>query len=67
MVIFLHRFGDTGRGWTETFAGIRRSYINYICPLVCLMPVTLNINMAIPSWFNIIGVYPDSQEDESEI
>ncbi|XP_055149026.1 acyl-protein thioesterase 1-like [Symphalangus syndactylus] len=30
-------------------------------------PVTLNMNMAIPSWFDIIGLSPDSQEDESGI
>ena len=31
------------------------------------MPVTLNMNMAMPSWFDIIGLSPDSQEDESGI
>nr|XP_055204732.1 acyl-protein thioesterase 1 isoform X11 [Gorilla gorilla gorilla] len=30
-------------------------------------PVTLNMNMAMPSWFDIIGLSPDSQEDESGI
>ncbi|ERE90510.1 acyl-protein thioesterase 1-like protein [Cricetulus griseus] len=31
------------------------------------MPVTLNMNMAMPSWFDIIGLSPDSHEDESGI
>ncbi|XP_059957004.1 acyl-protein thioesterase 1-like isoform X2 [Mesoplodon densirostris] len=31
------------------------------------MPVTLNMNIAIPSWFDIIGLSPDSQEDETGI
>ncbi|XP_028612097.1 acyl-protein thioesterase 1-like isoform X2 [Grammomys surdaster] len=31
------------------------------------MPVTLNMNMAMPSWFGIIRLSPDSQEDESGI
>nr|XP_031297484.1 acyl-protein thioesterase 1 [Camelus dromedarius] len=31
------------------------------------MPVTLNMNMAMPSWFDIIGLSPDSQEDEPGI
>uniref|UniRef100_A0A2K5JTR2 Acyl-protein thioesterase 1 n=1 Tax=Colobus angolensis palliatus TaxID=336983 RepID=A0A2K5JTR2_COLAP len=30
-------------------------------------PVTLNMNMAMPSWFGIIGLSPDSQGDESGI
>ncbi|XP_063143260.1 acyl-protein thioesterase 1 isoform X7 [Rattus norvegicus] len=31
------------------------------------MPVTLNMSMMMPSWFDIIGLSPDSQEDESGI
>ncbi|XP_052572898.1 acyl-protein thioesterase 1 isoform X2 [Peromyscus californicus insignis] len=54
-------------GWAEAFAGIRSSHIKYICPHAPIMPVTLNMNMAMPSWFDIIGLSPDSQEDESGI
>ncbi|TKC34658.1 hypothetical protein EI555_013613, partial [Monodon monoceros] len=32
-----------------------------------VMPVTLNMNMAMPSWFDIIGLSPDSQEDETGV
>ncbi|XP_053104703.1 acyl-protein thioesterase 1 isoform X2 [Hemicordylus capensis] len=32
-----------------------------------VMPVSLNMNMAMPSWFDIIGLAPDSQEDEEGI
>ncbi|XP_009864228.1 PREDICTED: acyl-protein thioesterase 1 isoform X1 [Apaloderma vittatum] len=32
-----------------------------------VMPVSLNMNMAMPSWFDIIGLSPDSQEDEAGI
>lgn len=28
------------------------------------MPVTLTVTMAMPSWFNIIGLSPDSKEGE---
>ncbi|KAM7175891.1 acyl-protein thioesterase 1 isoform 4-T5 [Macrochelys suwanniensis] len=31
------------------------------------MPVSLNMNMAMPSWFDIIGLSPDAQEDEAGI
>uniref|UniRef100_A0A8C0DLM9 Acyl-protein thioesterase 1 n=1 Tax=Balaenoptera musculus TaxID=9771 RepID=A0A8C0DLM9_BALMU len=51
VVIFLHGLGDTGHGWAEAFAGIRSSHIKYICPHA----------------FDIIGLSPDSQEDETGI
>ncbi|XP_012644731.1 acyl-protein thioesterase 1 isoform X1 [Microcebus murinus] len=66
-VIFLHGLGDTGHGWAEAFAGIRSSHIKYICPHAPVRPVTLNMNMAMPTWFDIIGLSPDSQEDEPGI
>uniref|UniRef100_A0A286XS83 Acyl-protein thioesterase 1 n=1 Tax=Cavia porcellus TaxID=10141 RepID=A0A286XS83_CAVPO len=66
-VIFLHGLGDTGHGWAEAFAGIRSSHIKYICPHAPVMPVTLNMNMAMPSWFDIIGLSPDAHEDEPGI
>uniref|UniRef100_A0A667IEQ0 Acyl-protein thioesterase 1 n=1 Tax=Lynx canadensis TaxID=61383 RepID=A0A667IEQ0_LYNCA len=50
-VIFLHGLGDTGHGWAEAFAGIRSSHIKYICPHA----------------FDIIGLSPESQEDEPGI
>ncbi|XP_006871913.1 PREDICTED: acyl-protein thioesterase 1 isoform X2 [Chrysochloris asiatica] len=50
-VIFLHGLGDTGHGWAEAFAGIKSSHIKYICPHA----------------FDIIGLSPDSQEDENGI
>ncbi|KAL6086928.1 hypothetical protein STEG23_029863, partial [Scotinomys teguina] len=48
-VIFLHGLGDTGHGWAEVFADIRSSHIKYICPHAPIMPVTLNMNVAMPS------------------
>uniref|UniRef100_A0A8C5KQT8 Acyl-protein thioesterase 1 n=1 Tax=Jaculus jaculus TaxID=51337 RepID=A0A8C5KQT8_JACJA len=67
VVIFLHGLADTGHGWAEAFAGIRSSHIKYTCLHAPVMPVTLNMNKAMPSWFDTIGLSPDSQEDESGI
>ncbi|XP_039610450.1 acyl-protein thioesterase 1 isoform X2 [Polypterus senegalus] len=66
-VIFLHGLGDTGHGWAEAFAGIRAPHVKYICPHAPIMPVSLNMNMAMPSWFDIIGLSPDAEEDDSGI
>ncbi|TRZ04167.1 hypothetical protein DNTS_000396 [Danionella cerebrum] len=32
-----------------------------------IMPVTLNMNMAMPSWFDIIGLHPSAEEDVTGI
>ncbi|XP_062040697.1 acyl-protein thioesterase 1-like [Lepus europaeus] len=67
VVIFLHGLGDTGHGWAEGFAGITSSHTKCISLHAPIIPITLNINMAMPSWFDNIGLSPDSQEDESGI
>ncbi|XP_027755248.1 acyl-protein thioesterase 1 isoform X6 [Empidonax traillii] len=66
-VIFLHGLGDTGHGWSEALAGIKSPHVKYICPHAPVMPVSLNMNMSMPSWFDITGLSPDSQEDEAGI
>ncbi|XP_030635913.1 acyl-protein thioesterase 1 isoform X2 [Chanos chanos] len=66
-VIFLHGLGDTGHGWAEAMAGIRTPHVKYICPHAPVMPVSLNMNMAMPSWFDIIGLSPEAEEDETGI
>uniref|UniRef100_A0AAY3ZZX0 Acyl-protein thioesterase 1 n=1 Tax=Denticeps clupeoides TaxID=299321 RepID=A0AAY3ZZX0_9TELE len=66
-VIFLHGLGDTGHGWAEALAGIRTPHVKYICPHAPVMPVSLNMNMHMPSWFNIVGLSPDAAEDEPGI
>lgn len=66
-VIFLHGLGDTGHGWAQALAAIRAPHVKYICPHAPVMPVSLNMNMAMPSWFDIISLHPDAEEDESGI
>lgn len=66
-VIFLHGLGDSGHGWAEAFTGIRIPHVKYICPHAPNMPVTLNMRLSMPSWFDIYGLNPDADEDESGI
>nr|XP_057915820.1 acyl-protein thioesterase 1 isoform X1 [Doryrhamphus excisus] len=66
-VIFLHGLGDTGHGWAEAFAGIRIPHVKYICPHAPNMPVSLNMRMSMPSWFDIYGLSPEAEEDEAGI
>ncbi|XP_062040623.1 acyl-protein thioesterase 1-like [Lepus europaeus] len=64
VVIFLHGLGDTGNGWAEAFAGVTSSHTKCISLHTLVMPVTLHINVDMPSWFDNIGLRSDSQEDE---
>eukprot|EP00062_Callorhinchus_milii_P020029 gi/632975236/ref/XP_007904114.1/ PREDICTED: acyl-protein thioesterase 1 [Callorhinchus milii] len=66
-VIFLHGLGDTGHGWAETLAGIKSPHVKYICPHAPVTPVTLNMKVPMHSWFDIIGLSPDADEDETGI
>ncbi|XP_069478487.1 acyl-protein thioesterase 2 [Ambystoma mexicanum] len=66
-VIFLHGLGDTGHGWAEALSAIRLPYVKYICPHAPRIPVTLNMKMVMPSWFDLMGLSPDAPEDEAGI
>ncbi|XP_019960214.1 acyl-protein thioesterase 2 [Paralichthys olivaceus] len=66
-VIFLHGLGDTGHGWADSLTGIRLPHVKFICPNAPKIPVTLNMKMTMPAWFDLMGLSPDSPEDESGI
>lgn len=66
-VIFLHGLGDTGVGWSQTFARIRHPHIKYVFPTANAIPVTLNGGIKMPCWFDIKGLDPSSPQDESGI
>lgn len=66
-VIFLHGLGDSGHGWADTLTSIRLPHVKYICPHAPRIPVTLNMRMTMPSWFDLMGLSPDSPEDEAGI
>ncbi|XP_041096713.1 acyl-protein thioesterase 2 [Polyodon spathula] len=64
-VIFLHGLGDNGHGWADSMSSIRLPYVKYICPHAPSIPVTLNMRMMMPSWFDLMGLSPDSPEPGS--
>lgn len=66
-VIFLHGLGDQGQGWMSEFKQRLSKYrkdIDFIFPNAPEQPVTLNMGMRMPSWFDLYGLSPDSNEDE---
>ncbi|XP_077405047.1 acyl-protein thioesterase 2 [Vanacampus margaritifer] len=66
-VIFLHGLGDTGHGWADTLTGIQLPHVKFICPHAPRIPVTLNMKVIMPAWFDLIGLSPETPEDESGI
>uniref|UniRef100_A0A9J2PAV4 palmitoyl-protein hydrolase n=2 Tax=Ascaris TaxID=6251 RepID=A0A9J2PAV4_ASCLU len=67
-IIFLHGLGDTGHGWSSVFADeIPIDHVKSICPTAPIIPVTLNMGMRMPAWFDLYGLTPDTQEDEDGI
>ncbi|KAF6041207.1 LYPLA1 [Bugula neritina] len=64
-VIFLHGLGDTGDGWCQEFRSrAQHPWIKYIFPHAPTQPVSLNMGMNMPSWFDIKGLSPDAPQDE---
>ncbi|KAM9552326.1 acyl-protein thioesterase 1-like isoform 2-T2 [Salvelinus alpinus] len=66
-VIFLHGLGDTGNVWAEAFAGIQTPHVKNMCPHAPIKPLTLNVGISKPSWFDIIRLQTDAEEDEAGI
>ncbi|KAM9384017.1 LOW QUALITY PROTEIN: acyl-protein thioesterase 2 [Pholidichthys leucotaenia] len=66
-VIFLHGLGESGHGWAESLSEIKLPHIKLICPHAPRIPVTLNGRSVMPAWFDLMGLTPDSQEDETGI
>ncbi|CUS09365.1 unnamed protein product [Tuber aestivum] len=70
--IFLHGLGDSGAGWSsvsENFR-LRRKFDEccFIFPHAPMIPVTLNMGMRMPGWFNIVSLTDiQAAEDEAGI
>lgn len=66
-VIFLHGLGDTGHGWSSELQRISQPHIKYICPTAPTIPVTLNMGMRMPAWFNLFSLDAEGPQDEPGI
>ncbi|RLN32351.1 hypothetical protein BBJ28_00019126 [Nothophytophthora sp. Chile5] len=54
-VVFLHGLGDTGHGWSDTMAMLAKGlpHVKFILPTAASIPVTLNMGMRMPAWYDI--------------
>jgi len=67
-VIFIHGLGDSGHGWkpvADMFgADSALSHVKWVLPHAPVAPVTGNMGMAMPTWFDILDFELKSTEDE---
>lgn len=66
-VIFLHGLGDNGDGWASTLSNLQLPHVKIICPHAPSIPVTLNMGVVMPAWFDLKGLNPQTAEDEAGI
>lgn len=70
-VIFMHGLGDTGWGWEPVAKMLRTDaglgHVKWVLPHARPRPVTANMGMTMPAWFDIYSFGFDGREDESGI
>ena len=74
-VIFAHGLGDTAAGWADAISMIAQrpglAHVRFVLPTAPTQPVTLNMGMQMPSWYDIRGLAERADEtcaglDESQ-
>ncbi|KAI5119594.1 hypothetical protein M0805_005764 [Coniferiporia weirii] len=57
-VIFVHGLGDTGAGWEPVANMFKRdqslSHVKWVLPHAPIKPITANMGMEMPAWFDIL-------------
>ena len=66
-VIFLHGLGDTASGWSPAFPLQGLDHVKTVLPTADRMPVSLNMGMVMPSWFDLHGLDENARDDEEGI
>jgi len=61
-IIWLHGLGDTGRGWASVAAELQEiegiKTARFLFPTAPTQPVTVNMGISMPSWFDINSLDP---------
>lgn len=63
-MVLCHGLGDTANGWVEPtqYLANQLPHVKWILPTAPTQPVTLNMGMSMPSWYDIVGL--DSRSSE---
>jgi phospholipase/carboxylesterase len=67
LVFWLHGLGATADDFAPIAHMMALHDTKFIFPQAPNMPVTINAGMVMPAWFDIYGIGPQHQEDESGI
>ncbi|HSI42745.1 MAG TPA: alpha/beta fold hydrolase [Methylotenera sp.] len=66
-VIWLHGLGADGHDFEPVVEQLDLANTRFILPHAPIMPVTINNGYQMPAWYDLYGLTPGSQEDESGI
>ncbi|KAG7352679.1 carboxylesterase [Nitzschia inconspicua] len=65
LIVICHGLGDTGEGFAdvaEQFAS-QMPHLKFVLPTAPTQPVTMNMGMPMPSWYDIVGLDERSNEN----
>lgn len=64
-LIFLHGLGDSAHGWLDTMKSLHMVFpdVKFVLPTAANQPVTINMGMTMPSWYDIYSLGHDLRED----
>jgi len=65
LVVITHGLGDTAEGFADVAEMLAREipYLKIILPTAPTQPVTMNMGMRMPSWYDIVGLDERSNEN----
>merc|ERR1712083_861431 len=65
LVIICHGLGDTAEGFVDVAERLaaKMPHVKFVLPTAPTQPVTMNMGMSMPSWYDITGL--DEQSNES--
>jgi len=65
LVVICHGLGDTAEGFVDVAERLaaQMPHIKFVLPTATSQPVTMNMGMAMPSWYDIVGL--DERSNES--
>jgi predicted esterase len=65
LVVFCHGLGDTCDGWASMLEewSLRHKHLLFVLPTAAEQKVTMNMGMAMPSWYDIKGISLTAPED----
>ncbi|KAI9197359.1 Phospholipase/carboxylesterase/thioesterase [Polychytrium aggregatum] len=64
-VVFLHGLGDSGYGWQPLALVLARQFphVKWVLPNAPNRPISINMGMRMPGWYDIKALTPDGEED----